>query len=170
MSASANLYSYGNYYNWYSATAGNGTYSFSTDNNSVGGDLCPAGWRLPKGGNKIRIESNGDNEFWNLAVVALNNNTLPANYSSSNYPYYTGDPGGKDASKLLRTYPNNLLYSGNVNGASIYYRGNYGYYWSSTTYYSYYAYGLGLNSSGVYPGTSGGYKYSGRAVRCLAAQ
>ena len=170
MSASANLYSYGNYYNWYSATAGNGTYSFSTNNNSVGGDLCPAGWKLPKGGNKIRIESNGDNEFWNLTVVALNNNTLPANYSSSNYPYYTGDPEGKDASKLLRTYPNNLLYSGTVNGASIYGRGDGGLYWSSTASNSSGAYGLSLNSSGVYPGTGNFYKYYGRAVRCLAAQ
>ena len=170
MSNSANLYSYGNYYNWYSATAGNGTYSFSTNNNSVGGDLCPAGWRLPKGGNKTRIENNGDNEFWNLAVVALNNNTLPANYSSSNYPYYTGDPEGKDASKLLRTYPNNLLYSGYVNGASINYRGNAGSYWSSTAYSSDYAYLLSLGSSGVSPGTVYSYKYYGRAVRCLAAQ
>ena len=39
-----NVYSYGNYYNWYSATAGNGT------QNTVGfsgGDICPSGWFLP---------------------------------------------------------------------------------------------------------------------------
>ena len=34
----ANTYSYGNYYNWYSATAGNGTYSMSSGNTA--GDLC----------------------------------------------------------------------------------------------------------------------------------
>ena len=163
----ANTYSYGNYYNWYSATAGRGTYSFSTNNNSVAGDLCPAGWRLPKGGNKTRIESDGDNEFWNLAVVALNNGTLPANYSSSTYPYYTGTEAGP-VDKALRTYPNNYLYSGGVNGGSVGNRGSVGYFWSSTAYGSSYAYYLYLYSSNVYPGTNSYSKYDGRSVRCVA--
>lgn len=38
---------YGGYYNWYTATAGNGTYSFDTNGDSTSGDLCPAGWHLP---------------------------------------------------------------------------------------------------------------------------
>ena len=45
---SGNTYSYGNYYNWYSATAGNGKY----ENGSgyiAPGDICPSGWRLPIG-------------------------------------------------------------------------------------------------------------------------
>ncbi|MDO4747444.1 MAG: hypothetical protein Q4A70_03880, partial [Candidatus Saccharibacteria bacterium] len=69
---------------------------------------------------------------------------------------------------LLRSYPNNYLYSGYVNGGSLNIRGSYGYYWSSTAYNSYSAYYLYLDSSNVYPGTSYNYKYYGRAVRCLS--
>ena len=164
MSASANLYSYGNYYNWYSATAGNGTYSFSTNNNSVGGDLCPAGWKLPIGGRKANVSTS---DFWSLSRAVIGAD--PANFAND-YFYYTGNPEGVNASKLLRTYPNNLLYSGYVTGASINTRGSYGYYWSSTVYNSNSAYTLNLNSSNVLPGTYNYNKYNGRAVRCLATQ
>ena len=37
----------GVYYNWYTATAGNGLYS-STDSKPTAGDICPANWRLPR--------------------------------------------------------------------------------------------------------------------------
>jgi uncharacterized protein (TIGR02145 family) len=37
-------YSYGNYYNWYAATAGNGTYELSVTGASANGDICPANW------------------------------------------------------------------------------------------------------------------------------
>ena len=163
----ASTYSYGNYYNWYSATAGNGTYSYSTYNSSVGGDICPTGWRLPKGGDKTRIENNGDNEFWNLVVVALNNGVLPANYSSSTLPYYDGDTEATPAN-LLRSYPNNFLYSGYVKGGSLLGRGTYGEYWSSTTRGDLASYYLKLYNSDVYPGTDNYYKSYGMSVRCLA--
>ena len=168
-SQDANIYSYGNYYNWYSATAGNGTYSFSTDNNSVAGDLCPTGWRLPKGGNKTRIESNDDNEFWNLTVDALNGGVAPANYSSSTYPNYNGSTEAGPVDKKLRSYPNNYLHSGYANGGSLNGRGSFGGFWSSAAYSTNSAYFLNLNSFYVYPGTNNNnYKYSGRPVRCLA--
>ncbi len=164
MSTSANLYSYGNYYNWYSATAGNGTYGFSTNNNSVGGDLCPAGWKLPIGGKKANVSTS---DFWSLTRAVIGAD--PANFAND-YFYYTGNPEGANASKLLRTYPNNLLYSGRVSGASIESRGSVGTYWSSTVYSSLNAYSLYLYSSDVYPGTNYNVKYYGRTVRCLAAQ
>ena len=37
---------YGTYYNWYTATAGNGTYDKTSGNTS--GDICPSGWHLPE--------------------------------------------------------------------------------------------------------------------------
>ena len=40
------IYSYGNYYNWYSATAGNGTFVFT---GNAEGDICPTNWHLPTG-------------------------------------------------------------------------------------------------------------------------
>ena len=163
MSASANLYSYGNYYNWYSATAGNGTYSFSTNNNSVDGDLCPAGWKLPIGGRKANVSTS---DFWSLSRAVIGAD--PANFTDNNF-YYTGNPEGTNASKLLRTYPNNLLYPGYVNGTSINYRGSDGSYWSSTASNSIGAYNLYLGSSDVSPGTATNNRYNGRPVRCLAA-
>ena len=41
---------FGNFYNWYSATAGTGTYSL-TDGEVASGSICPTGWRLPNNNN-----------------------------------------------------------------------------------------------------------------------
>ena len=67
----------------------------------------------------------------------------------------------------MRAYPNNFVYSGNVRGGSVNYRGSSGNFWSSTAYSSGYAYYLTLDSSYVYPGTYGDIKYLGWAVRCV---
>ena len=159
------MYSYGNYYNWYSATAGRGTYSFIIDNNSTAGDLCPAGWRLPKGGRKANVSVS---DFWILSRVVIGAD--PANFANSNF-YYTGTPEGTDASKAMRSYPNNYLYSGGVRGGSST-PGDTGNYWSSTTGSSHSAsnnaYDLSLSSSSVSPGTHNSNKYSGRTLRCIA--
>lgn len=163
---STSMYSYGNYYNWYSATAGNGTYSYSTNNNSVGGDLCPTGWRLPVGG-QVTVNTTGD--FYVLAKTLAG---MEPNNANSGYSYYSGTVDNVDVGKLasdaLRAYPNNYLYSGYVSGGSLGNRGSNGCYWSSTANLSNYAYSLYLNSSSVYPGANNYNKYNGRAVRCLS--
>ena len=46
--------SYGTYYNWYSATAGTGTYSIT---GSASSSICPKGWRLPTGGDSGEFQS-----------------------------------------------------------------------------------------------------------------
>ena len=71
-------------------------------------------------------------------------------------------------SKRLRHFPNNILYSGYVNGSSLNNRGSNGSFWSSTAISSNDAYNLGFFSSGVYPGTGYNFKYYGRTVRCVA--
>ena len=38
----------GNYYNWYTATAGTGTYAMVSEN--APSSVCPKGWKLPTGG------------------------------------------------------------------------------------------------------------------------
>ena len=157
-----NIYSYGNYYNWYSATAGNGTYSFDANNNSAAGDLCPAGWHLPIGGRKANVDVS---DFWKLSRATIGAD--PTNFAD-NYFYYTGAPEGTDASNKMRAYPNNFVYSGYVSGGSVDTRGGNGYFWSSTAYSSNTAYLLHLSSSGVYPGTGSYNKYYGRTVRCVA--
>ena len=164
-SASSNVYSYGNCYNWYSATAGNGKYGDSYGQGyEAPGDICPAGWHLPKGGDKS-LEST--NELWQLIVTGLNGGTNPANYGS-NTPYYTGATEGTPVSNALRSYPNNFVYSGFVNGSSVSNRGSYGYYWSSSAGSGGGAYGLYFSSSSVVPGTNHDGKYFGRMARCVA--
>ncbi len=156
MSTSANLYSYGNYYNWYSATAGRGTYSKSSGNTD--GDLCPAGWHLPTG--------TGSGEF------GLLSNSLGGYQSSGVAQQMTSStsPTVTIMLKRIRHFPNNLVYSGSVSGGSVSNRGSRGYYWSSTAVSSNYVYSLYFDSiSSVSPGTSnGGNKYHGRSVRCVA--
>ena len=158
-------YSYGNYYNWYTATAGNGTYSISTNNQSVNGSICPSGWTLPIGGDKANEDNN---DWWQLAVNVIG--AEPLNTSSSNSPYYTNNSNteGSDASNALRSYPNNFTYSGNWNGSSAGVRGYVGYYWSRSSSSSYFAYLLYLYSTDVFPSGSS-YKYYGYSARCLAS-
>ncbi|MDO5451773.1 MAG: FISUMP domain-containing protein [Candidatus Saccharibacteria bacterium] len=156
MSTGANLYSYGNYYNWYSATAGRGTYSTGS-NVTTTGDLCPYGWHLPTGtgSGEFGLLSNSLGGYKNASDVAQQ-------MTSSTSPTVT------IMLQRLRHFPNNFVYSGNVNGASLSNRGSGGYYWSSTAYSNNVAYYLYFYSSSVYPGTNGSSrKYLGRTVRCV---
>ncbi|MBQ3476008.1 hypothetical protein IJH26_00625, partial [Candidatus Saccharibacteria bacterium] len=73
------------------------------------------------------------------------------------------------ASNKLRSYPQNFVYSGYVNGASINNRSSSGRYWSSTANNSNYAYSMYFYSSSVNPGTNNYNKYNGRVARCMVA-
>ena len=146
-SASSNVYSYGNYYNWYSATAGHGKYGSSYGSGYTSpGDICPAGWHLPTGGSATA-------EFGALDVAMGGTGA---------------DQSTAEASNRWRSYPNNFVYSGSVYGSSVDYRGAYGYYWSSSAYNSNIAYYLYFDSSYVNPGTNFLSKYDGRLARCVA--
>ncbi len=142
--------SYGNYYNWYSATAGNGTYNKSSDNTD--GDLCPTGWHLPYGdsGNSGTNIGNTAGGFYYLGNImsATSNNAV--------------------SSVKWRAFPNNFIYSGYWSGSSAYERGVDGSYWSSSAENNYSAYSLYLNSSRVYPGTTYLRKQNSFSVRCVA--
>ncbi|MBR3156891.1 hypothetical protein IKF20_00445 [Candidatus Saccharibacteria bacterium] len=159
-------YGYGNYYTWHAIIA-DLTYNGTNNQSTTGTSLCPTGWRLPQGGNKTRIESNDDNDFWNLMVDALNGGINPANYDSFSSPYYTGSTEAGPVSAKLRSYPNNFVYSGYFYAASAYDRSRSGSYWSSTAYGYNSSYYLYLYSSYVGPGTGGSNKYSGLFARCL---
>lgn len=95
---SSSWYSYGHYYNWYTATAGNGDYSFATSGAVVDGDICPAGWRLPTG------SSSSDD----IAILGRFYGDRDSNiqYTSNNW----------------RSYPLNFLRSGEQRGNSGYNR------------------------------------------------
>ncbi len=156
-------YSYGNYYNWYSATAGNGTYSSSNNNGSMTGDLCPAGWQLPKGGDK---NNSANSDFWALAVASIG--AEPANTSSETRPTYTGNPEGNNASKVSRQFPNNFVYSGYFSDSSAEDRNSKGSYWSSSASSISVAYSFVIHSNSVGPGIIYYGKSTGLTVRCIA--
>ena len=149
-SLNTNISSYGNYYNWYSATAGNGTYSTGEQGTeTVEGDICPAGWHLPYGGNET--DAKGGN-------------------TSGGFYYLNQQMGGDtyvQGSNSLRSFPNNFIYSSYRNGPSAYNRGSIAYYWSSTAYYTGGVYSLHFTNTYVNP-TSGNGKDYGYSVRCLA--
>jgi uncharacterized protein (TIGR02145 family) len=165
-STESNVYSYGNYYNWYSATVGHGKYGSSYASGYVApGDICPAGWHLPKGGNKSQESTN---EFWQLITTGLNNGVNPANYDRYTTPHYV-ETEATPVSNALRSYPNNFVYSGNAYGDEVFRRGSHGIYWSSSAVNNVRAYILFFFSTGVYPGTYGdGSKNEGWMVRCVA--
>ncbi|MBQ1373766.1 hypothetical protein IIY66_03110, partial [Candidatus Saccharibacteria bacterium] len=139
----SNVVSYSNYYNWYSATAANGTYSKSSG--EVAGDICPAGWSLPLGSS-----NNTSGSFYYL------NQRM-------------GDDTSATGSNNWRSFPNNFVYSGGWYGSSADYRGGYGGYWSSSAYDTNFAYYLRFYRSGVAPAKSEVKAY-GYSVRCVVSQ
>ena len=132
-------YSYGVMYNWYTATAGNGT--FALGSGEAAGDICPYGWRLPTGG------ASGE-------TVTLN--TMENNGS-----------GATDAG--LVKFPVNFVYSGDYNYQSPGGRNSYGRWWTSTPVVdanTWKAYRLGTVATGATPAGSWN-KWDGFAVRCI---
>lgn len=160
------LYSYGNYYTWHATIAD--TTPYTTNNQSAENtSICPSGWRLPKGGDSTKIESDFDNDFWNLIVYGLNSGVLPASYGTIR-PYFSGSNETSILGNKMQAYPNNLVYSGQINPDSIEDRGLTGYYWTSTTSSASNAYHLNLSANYIYPGTTiNYYKYFGRSIRCI---
>lgn len=78
-------YAYGGYYNWYTATAGNGFHSTIGDS---AGDICPAGWKIPTG------NTNGE---YNALNTALNNGATNNDVAWRKYPnnfIYSGEYKG----------------------------------------------------------------------------
>ena len=157
----ANIYSYGNYYNWYSATTGRGTYDLSTDNSNTIGDLCPSGWHLPVGGSSVNA---ANSDFWQLGLNIMG--VAPSNNTSYRKSEVNSD--GMTAIDAIRSYPNNFIYSG-IADRELIIRGTWGRYWSSTPNSSDKAYLLDFVSTVVSPGSSTNYKYGGWAVRCITS-
>lgn len=150
----SNVYSYGNYYNWYSATVGHGKYGESYGSSYIAsGDICPTGWHLPTG-------KDATGEFGALDI-ALGGNGVYSNSDTT--------PTGTVMSLRYRTYPNNFVYPGFINGSSFYNRGSYGVYWSASGANSYYAYYVYFNNTNVNSDAYDGNKHDGLMVRCISS-
>ena len=105
-------YSYGVYYNWYTATAGNGTTNTGS-NVTVNGDLCPAGWHLPTG-------NNGDYVALNAAVSIDSGDT-----GLRNYPNNFVWSGDYNNAKRNSSYSNGRLWTATAKNSSETYRAGY---------------------------------------------
>ena len=144
---SDNIYSYGNYYNLYSATAGTAT--SDSWSGIADGDICPSGWNLPIAGY--------DREL---------NGSLP------HLGYLIGSSqqgSGVDASNAWRSFPNNFIYSGVGYNSNRWGRGKQGYYITSTIGGNSIN-ALSLEIQYVYPGNSGTTSYTPASVRCILTQ
>ena len=131
---------YGTLYNYYTASAG--TISGSSNNSNATYDICPAGWRLPTGG------ETGD--FYRLYNSGYDYNTLRtpiisggAQFALAGY-FYAGAPTGAESS---------------------------GRYWSSTPYNSTSFLGMHFYNGAVYP-TMWNFHYFARnkvgaSIRCI---
>ena len=161
------VYSYGDYYNWYSGTSAN-----KNNNVSVSGDICPNNWRLPIGGGIPNATSSawGDNstnsDFYKLgtSILGVNMvNDIDQNLSnnSNNYSYYAGK------SNLFRAYPYNFILSGYWFNSLVGSRGTGGNYWSSTAIDAAGSYYMGMTNSYILPGTNYYNRVGGMSVRCL---
>ena len=161
-SANVNVYSYGNYYTWPAAVADTSSYY---DGFLTGTSLCPTGWHLPTGGRKSNFSRS---EWWALSRATIGAD--PANYNSSSNPSYQNNSNteGTDASKAMRAYPTNLVYSGDFGESTAHYRGSVGVYWASNRYSSLSAYSESFNSDDLLPGSNDDIVYSGLTVRCVA--
>ena len=68
-------FGYGVYYNWYTATAGNGTHSITPTSTQPNGDICPKGWHLPTGGTNGELAS-----LFSFIVNANISRNFPTNF------------------------------------------------------------------------------------------
>ena len=127
-------------YNWYAATAGEGTQSKSSGD--VSKSVCPKGWKLPSGG-----DANTNQSFAKLYAQSDYNSAAKMTSKTNNGPEFT----------LAGLWSNG--YGG---------QGSYGYYWSRTADDSSTAYNLNLDSSSVGP-QDYNYKNYGFSVRCVTS-
>lgn len=149
---SSSWYSYGGYYNWYTATAGHGTYSLSTPGATTSGDLCPAGWRLP-------TAYNSDGNYAKL------DKAIGGNGSNQN-----SGAAGVAASERWRTYPLNYIYSGEQNGTSAYNRGISGGYNTANVSNGARSINFWIRSAGVNVYSNSTAKNRGQTIRCLTSE
>lgn len=155
-----NIYSYANYYTWSAAIANTIHYRGATvtdangkTSETVGTSICPLGWSLPYGRNIGNSEGSGSFSYLDKQM---------------------GGNGGSQNSEVdsnrWRRFPNNFIYSGFIYGNSIGYRGERGYYWSSTANEYNTTYDFALFTTSVDTGTGVGYKGMGYSARCLFRQ
>lgn len=128
---------YGTLYNYYAATAGTIAGEYNNDSNTY--DICPAGWRLPTGGNSGELRNLYNNESYNTASKMRKSVT-----------------NGGAAFALAGYFDNDTHYNKTYNG----------YYWSSVGGYLQDGGVMSISSSTVSP-ASRLTRNKGASIRCI---
>ncbi len=146
-------YHVGNYYSWSAAIASNNSSNYSSQYDNAVNDICPAGWRLPKG--RAATDTASTREFGELFRAAGITSSLTAtSYATNGF-------------NNIRIAPLYFVRGGHIYGSSLGSRGSYGLYWSSTVYDSTNAYGAYFSYSYIFSATSDIRNY-GHGIRCVA--
>ena len=132
---------YGTLYNYCAASAGTVCAADDENNNDATSDICPAGWRLPTGGDSGEFK----------ALIGLTDYNTNTKLRSSIV-------NGGAACNLAGIFSSSTPTS----------RDSFGSYWSSTMMSGLYMYVLHLQSIFNVPFSSGQARYTGNSVRCIA--
>ncbi len=154
---------YGDYYNYYAATAESGTYAMASDVDASD-SICPAGWQLPVNGGSTTDKS-WNNLLNNDSYYNLIDTEGPQTADNSNFPDAT-DPT-KEAVYRMHQIPLSIPFTGLYSWAgALVNRGGVGYFWSSTANSQTNARFLYFYGAGVYPQNNYD-KVGGFTVRCI---
>jgi len=141
-------------YNWYTATAGTGTYAISTVGTTAISSICPSGWGLPSGGSG---NSAADNDLAVLNAAMYNGSNTASGTSNADRRknWYASGPFSGSFAGYFRT--------GGFVGI-----GREGNWWSSATYNAGMGKNLSISNTNVITGNNiTAPKYDGYAVRCI---
>ncbi|MBQ3429836.1 InlB B-repeat-containing protein [Candidatus Saccharibacteria bacterium] len=147
---------YGDYYNWYAATAESGKWDMEGTATATE-SICPRGWQLPVNGDSSVDKS------WQKLIMGVYGYSTAAGYNQNN----------RAAINKVMSLPLSVPFAGRYewsNGA-LNYRGYDGYYWSSTATSSdsgTYAYNLRMTYGGYLNPQVDYDKTYGFTVRCVA--
>ena len=163
ITSDASYHSYGNYYNWSAAMASTKYYTSSyiadgqesSQSNLANTSLCPSGWRLPYGSSAEGNVYHGDIASLDVAMGGTGYTNSINNVTSVSMSHY------------WRQFPNNIIYSGDINSSSINSRGSYGYLWTTSAFDHDKAYGASVGDSYFNPGMDAYNKTYGFAIRCV---
>ena len=112
----------GGFYNWYTATAGTGTQSLSTDGYNTTVSICPKGWRLPaSGNNNSDFQTLYNNYNSSSALRSSPVNLTLSGYAGSSSMYNQGSLGYYWSSTV---YSSSYAYFLSLNSSDVVYPSN----------------------------------------------
>ncbi|MBQ9020222.1 hypothetical protein IJ096_02785 [Candidatus Saccharibacteria bacterium] len=150
---SGNTEKYGNFYNWYAATATTGTSSMT--NSNATNSVCPKGWKLPTSQANGSASSSAPDKSYGKLIYSVTG--FSSSYSLSADTYVKA----MQQAPLWFSFPGYYL-------SDLYSQGTQGYYWSRKAYTSSsYALNLYFNTGGYLAPQFNLNKDNGLSVRCV---